>query len=297
LGYVLAPSSLKVYSRAWVLYKEFSIASNIKFNGVHDLPIKVSHVALFISYLHLRGFASTTIITYTTALGYAHKVFMLYDPINSTLVQKLLASVCRISPSSDNRLPITKILLLNLVMSVNQMSIPYYHKLLIKTMFIVAFFGLMRIGEITITTNDKDSLQLNQITFMQRHVKIIIKHFKHNKNALPRDLLLPKQEQKQICPDQLLTNYLKLRGLKAGALFCFPGGKSVTRNYFTEKLKTGLLFCGLDVNRYKTHSFRIGGASYYASLGMSDTQIRFMGRWESDAFKKYMRSTIMQTIV
>lgn len=104
---------------------------------------------------------------------------------------------------------------------------------------------------------------------------------------------MPKQDQFQICPYILLLSYLKLRGRAAGSLFIFPGGKDVSRHFFTEKLKMGLIFCGLDIARYKSHSFRIGGASYYASLGFSDVQIQYMGRWNSEAFKKYIRSVSM----
>ena len=42
--------------------------------------------------------------------------------------------------------------------------------------------------------------------------------------------------------------------------------------------------------RYKGHSFRIGAATFAAECGFSDAQIRLMGRWQSDAFRKYIRS-------
>ena len=51
--------------------------------------------------------------------------------------------------------------------------------------------------------------------------------------------------------------------------------------------------CGLDSSRYKGHSFRIGAASLSAEKGLSDSQIRAMGRWNSNAFRKYIRSNYM----
>ena len=47
--------------------------------------------------------------------------------------------------------------------------------------------------------------------------------------------------------------------------------------------------CGLDSSKYKGHSFRIGAATFAASCGFSDAQIRAMGRWKSDVFRKYIR--------
>ena len=43
----------------------------------------------------------------------------------------------------------------------------------------------------------------------------------------------------------------------------------------------------LDTKRIKPHFFRIGGASFAMHAGLSDAQIRALGRWKSDVFLKY----------
>ena len=48
-------------------------------------------------------------------------------------------------------------------------------------------------------------------------------------------------------------------------------------------LPSQLTFCGLDPSRYKGYSFRIG-AAHAADRGMTDAQIRTLGRWKSNAF-------------
>ena len=57
----------------------------------------------------------------------------------------------------------------------------------------------------------------------------------------------------------------------------------------TFRLSLAIKYCGLDPSRYKGHSFRIGAASLAADAGMSDAQIRALGRWQSNAFHKYIR--------
>jgi hypothetical protein len=47
--------------------------------------------------------------------------------------------------------------------------------------------------------------------------------------------------------------------------------------------------CGFDTLKYSGHSFRIGASTFAAECGFSDTQIRAMGHWRSDAFLKYIR--------
>jgi hypothetical protein len=79
------------------------------------------------------------------------------------------------------------------------------------------------------------------------------------------------------------------RGSNPGALFVFPNGQAVTRQYFTEQLHFALRWCKLDTRYYKGHSFRIGAAKTAASLGASDAQIEAMGRWSSKAYKRYIR--------
>jgi len=68
--------------------------------------------------------------------------------------------------------------------------------------------------------------------------------------------------------------------------------KKIDSFKFSSELHRRLAFCGLDTTRYKSHSFRIGGACHATEKGYSDAQIRALGRWKSEAFKVYLRSTV-----
>ena len=88
---------------------------------------------------------------------------------------------------------------------------------------------------------------------------------------------------------QAILDYLVLRGNSPGPLWCHCSLAPITADQFNTELQRCLSFCGLDTHRYKGHSFHIGAASHAADKGFSDTQIRTLGRWKSDAFKIYIR--------
>jgi hypothetical protein len=62
-------------------------------------------------------------------------------------------------------------------------------------------------------------------------------------------------------------------------------------------LQLSLKFAGLNVKNYKSHSFRIGAATTAWAKGFSEEQIQQMGRWNSEAFKKYIRIPLFKKYV
>lgn len=71
-------------------------------------------------------------------------------------------------------------------------------------------------------------------------------------------------------------------------------GSAVSRAFLTEQLNLSLIWCGLDIKLYKGHSFRIEAASTAFANGMSEAKIKAMGRWSSDAYKKYIRVPVLK---
>ena len=66
-------------------------------------------------------------------------------------------------------------------------------------------------------------------------------------------------------------------------LFLREDGSIPNRAWFDAKLFS---FISHD---YGGHSLRAGSATYYASLGLSDSIIQALGRWSSSAWKIYIR--------
>ena len=126
--------------------------------------------------------------------------------------------------------------------------------------------------------------------------KITIRQFKHNTSNRPFDILITGDDSSPFCPVASLLTYCRLRGDKPGPLFCYRDNRTISVNQFNSELRRCLSFCGLDPQRYKSHSFRIGAACLAALKGFfSDAQIRALGRWKSDAFQLFIRNSTLPT--
>ena len=71
-------------------------------------------------------------------------------------------------------------------------------------------------------------------------------------------------------------------------LFIHLNGKSLTRYQFKAIMFKALQFTQT-IGHFKSHSFRIGGATHLASLGTEESRIMAAGRWKSNAYTKYIR--------
>lgn len=262
-----------------------------------SLPLESEHIALFVAYLAKSRYAASTTFTYVSAIGYAHRLAGLPDPTHCASVRFALKGYSKLNPSCDNRLPITLPILQQLVSAFDYTISGMYHRKLMQAMCTTAFFGALRVGEISLSRkNDSNIIQLNQISFLQSvegktvSLRLTFRFYKHSDPAQPSEILLNRCLPVSVCPVTLTANFLSIRHAKQGPLFCWPDNSPVQRAHFVGELNRALAFCGLDSSHYKSHSFRIGAASWAAAQGFSDAQIRRFGRWKSNAFQKYIRT-------
>ena len=63
----------------------------------------------------------------------------------------------------------------------------------------------------------------------------------------------------------------------------------LTRQSFSTSL-SNLAATKLDHHKYNTHSFRIGAATSAKLAGVSELDIKMLGRWRSNTFECYIRT-------
>lgn len=280
LNQALGESSQAIYKRAWEVFRAF----RNKYNFPSAFPIANDTMFLFIVYMQQEGYASATISSYASALGYVHKIADLPDPSTSFLVRKSLQTVRKVKPTCDRRLPITKDILDKLILAAGQAFKEAYIRNLYQSMFLLAFHAFLRVGEITASPHN---LALSDLVPTPSQVTITFKSAKHSAGN-SQQVTVNALSSSTFCPVKTLFVYLNCRGNYPGPLFVL-NGRPLGRQEFVKTLKRLLAIAGISADNFNSHSFRIGAATTCAENGASDAQIRKLGRWQSDAFKKYIR--------
>ena len=137
-------------------------------------------------------------------------------------------------------------------------------------------------------TTSNHNLNFHDVTLQNDSFKVVFQSFKHSKASSTH---LVKASESFPCPFVALSNYLKIRGVTPGPLFIL-NNRPVSGFFFSKKFKVLLSVAGFDAKKYSPHSLRISAARMWAAKGLSDTQIRMLGRWHSNAFKTYLKGII-----
>lgn len=255
-------------------------------------PPSRQHIIDFIAYISSKGCAPSTAKSYISAVAFQCKMLGVSDPTQCFVIRKMLLGMSRLDRRVDSRLPVTPDLLSKLLKSLPNVCKSVYETSLFSAIFSLAYFGFFRIGELVVSSPGLHGHVINV-----RNVLL-----KENESVLQLSLPHSKTDQEGkgvlidfpaidsvACPVKLVRQYLSVRPVLAGPLFCHFGGLPVTRYQFNAVLKKSLSVVGVPSEHYKSHSFRIGAATFAADFGMGDSEIKRLGRWESCAFKSYIR--------
>lgn len=93
------------------------------------------------------------------------------------------------------------------------------------------------------------------------------------------------------CPVQALQRYLFAPSSSLSAssfLFTLADGSPLSRPWMLEKTQRVLAAAGLSDSRFRSVSWRGGGALSARRAGISDSVIKALGRWQSNAFMYYL---------
>ncbi|KAK3099868.1 hypothetical protein FSP39_010904 [Pinctada imbricata] len=252
--------------------------SNFRRNKGFDAlwPPPVNHVIDFIASLSLRNYSFATARSYVAAISYYCKLHVQTDPTNKFVVSKLLEGMRRLNKTRDKRLPITATLPHDLMSNLTTVCYSAFEAAMFRVAFSVAFHAFLRIGELT-NTKTTVSLHIDDVQMESHRVILRIAQSKTDQYGKGTKIML-NATCKSTYPVLSMKSYLQLRPNFPGAAFCHFDGRPLTRYQFSAVLKKVLAILGYPPNRYTSHSFRIGAATYAASIGLDDNTIKRAGR-------------------
>ena len=170
-----------------------------------------------------------------------------------------------------------------------------------KAIFSLAYYGLMRIGELTVSSNDEHTAKAVNVQIGQNKNKILIVLYSsktHGKESKPQKIKISeapansKPVTKFFCPFKLVRAYLNIRGgyhSKSEPFFIFSDGSPVEASHVRWTLRNIFKCLNLDSSLYDCHSFRIGRTTDLFKCGYPVQVIQQVGRWKSNAVYKYIK--------
>ena len=156
----------------------------------------------------------------------------------------------------------------------------------------MAFVGVFCVGELVADSKRVaiHAIQCSNVSILNNNSMIEVKVPHSKTDQLGRGTILSLQSTSgSLCPVRHLKSYLQFRPKVDGQLFIHASGKFLARYQFNAVLRKTLTALKVNAAHYSSHSFRIGAATKAAGLGMDETAIKELGRWESQAYKSYIR--------
>ena len=286
-----SPNTIWRYVRDWIKFTKFQDSLPLCHRANHQHSL-----ALYVSHLSKQGKKASSIKTSLSGISWFFKIDGLPDPTKSFVLNRMLIGLKRNQTIPTSRAaPITLPILYRLLAALESSPRSRYSKALFEAIFLLAYYGAFRAGELVVSATPKHTLQLKNVSLKLLKegwgVKITLPSYKHS-SSQAQILLTPCASPP--CPVGALKRYLKLRPPGEGELFILPSSKPVTRSLLAKELKLCVARAGLNPDLYNTHSFRAGRTTDLVMTGASESIIRETGRWKSDGFKAYVRFDVFE---
>ena len=258
--------------------------------------------AFFGAFLTDQGVQSSTLKSYFSAIKFMVKLSG-YDWDDNRVVISTLVKSCRLKNDQVlTRLPIQHKLLEALLFELERMfENQWYLQVMYKALFMMAYFGLMRVGELTETTIASDhalrACDVHRATNKNKFLLVLYHSKTHGKESQPQYITIYGTEyynarQRFFCPFRVIRRYINMRGdfySQNEHFFVFQDGSNVKANHFRSTLKTALEHLNFNPDLFNTHSFRIGMTTDLFKAGFSVELIKRIGQWRSNIVYRYIK--------
>ena len=284
----LAPSTLSTYSSGLRAYHCFCSQVSLPLLPLHEVNLErfVSSLVCRVGYRCIKVYLAG-VQFYSIMSGFNCRI------ASFPRLYYLLRGVRRTQGSRFRRparIPVTLSLLQLIHHRLQLQSYTPTARLMLRSASSLAFFGLLRVSEYTSSGrwsfNASSTLLVSNVSFDGSYSIMYIR-IKASKTDPFKEgcTIRVAAVDSPLCPVLLMREYLRCHPFGSGPLFTWSRGCYLVR----ADIVTCLRRCFPGAHNINTHSFRIGGASAAASAGIPDSQIQILGRWSSDAYRRYLR--------
>ena len=259
------------------------------------MPASINTILAYIGFSANSSVAYRTVASRLSTVSFIHKINGHRDLCKSFQVRKCLLGYSKKFFVADVRKPITLKLLCSLCDVLKCIYSDQYQIILYKAMFLLAFYGFLRVSEFTcVPSGSQHALKLRQVTCTAVNdvpaLLIRFDSFKHSKGR-PFTLQINQSENASYCPVRVTMHYLRLRPQGQDIMFVTQDNSPVSAANFNSVVKECTLRVTGSCQGYSTHCFRIGAVSHcFYDKGMSKDVISRMARWSSSkAIDSYIR--------
>lgn len=288
----LAPSTSETYHTVWRNFLNF-------LNEFKNLPSKYEDkMVMYAAHLGNEGAHSATVGSYMSAIRYKLRK----DGIDIPDKNFEIASIIRTCKLKNNRVfyrcGISKPMLKDLLQATKELLYDNgqeYQYFLYRAIFLTAYYGMFRIGEIaqgphSVTASDvKPSTNKNKFLLILRSSKT------HGKGDHPHTVNIPQvvdvEEDRTINdPYQALNDY-RVRRPVGGSdnFFLLQDGTPVKTYQVRAMLKRVIVKANYDPEILDFHSFRVGRASDLLNSSVPFHIVKKWGNWKSNSILRYFK--------
>ena len=229
----IAPNSQNAYKNALGAFTSFR--NQYRLPNLYPAPI--GHITLFISCCVQLGYSPSTISTYVSGISFYHKIRNQPDPTSVFIVKKMIEGAKRAKTTCDVRSPITDSILRKILNILPNTCYTMYETYLFKAAFLTAYYGLLRVSEITHTSplQAHRPLALSDIHVENclTAIQITIRFSKTCQRGTPTTLRIPATNDPSFCCVSAMRKFLNKRPVSSGILFCHENGSPLTRSQFS----------------------------------------------------------------
>ena len=284
-------STAATYYRVWKSFNQFVVKLDKVPNNWEQ------RLSLYLSYLVDSGTQSSSLKSYISAIK--KTLLLVNHNLNFDMVLfNSLSKACKIRNDVVKiRRPIRTGLLDQLLFEMeHHFRHQYYLETLYKSIFILTYYGMLRIGEVTQLKHVLKAKNINNGTNKNKIMLILYSSKIHNVNVLPQKIKVSQttgKEGKQFfCPFLTIRKFLHLRGPYVHddeQFFIFQDRSPVKPIHVHNLLRILLKKLTLNADLYDCHSVRAGRASQLIKLGYTVDEVKRLGRWKSNAVYKYIK--------